>query len=46
MVGGEDFRARLAFHGFDVDEVAVVVVEDKHVGVARAGGLDEASCEI
>ncbi len=46
MVGGEDFWARLAFHGFDMVEVAVVVVEDKHVGVARAGGLDEASCKI
>ncbi len=29
-----------------MDVVAVIVVEEKHVSVARAGGLDEAAREV
>ena len=46
FVGGEDFGASLRFHGLDVDEVAVIVVDDQHVAVAVGGGLDEATSEV
>jgi len=43
LIGGEDGRTFLVWHGFDVDEVAVVIVEDEHVGVATGGRVEEAS---
>ena len=46
FVGGENVGAGLACHGFDVNKVAVVVVDDQHVGVARDGWLDESAGEV
>ena len=46
LESGEDFVAGLASHGLDMDVVAVVVVEDQHVGVAGAGRLDEATSKV
>ena len=46
LESGEDFVAGLASHRLDMNVVAVVVVEDQHVGVAGAGRLDEAAGEI
>jgi hypothetical protein len=34
LVGSQDLGARLALHRFNMDVIAVVVVENKHVGVA------------
>ena len=46
FVCGEDFGAGFAGHGFHVNEIAVVVVDDQHVGVAGDGWLNEASGEV
>jgi hypothetical protein len=46
LLCGKNFGAGFALHRLDMDVVAVVVVENQHVGVARAGWLDEAATEI
>ena len=46
FVGGEDVGAGFACHGFDVDEVAVVVIDYQHVGVAGDGGLNESAGQV
>ena len=46
FVCGEDFGACFAGHGLHVYVIAVIIVDDQHVGVAGNGGLDEASREI
>ena len=46
LVGSEDGGTFLVRHGFNVDEVAVVVVEDEHVAVAARGGVEEASGKV
>jgi hypothetical protein len=43
LVRGEDGGAGLAGHGLGVDGVAVVVIQDEELGVAGAGGEDEAA---
>ena len=42
LVSSKDGRSSSTLHGLDVDVVAIVVIEDEHVGVARAGRRDEA----
>jgi hypothetical protein len=46
FIGVEDGRASSVGHGFDVNVVAIVVIEDKHVGIAGAGGSEEAASLI
>ena len=46
FVGGEDGGARFVGHWLDVDEIAIVVVDYEHVGVAARGWLDEAAGEV
>ena len=43
LVGGKYGGAGATRHGFDVDVIAVVVVEDEHVGVACAGRANKAA---
>jgi hypothetical protein len=45
-VGRQNLGTGTIFHGFDVDEVAIVVIDYKHVCVAGAGGGHKASCEV
>jgi hypothetical protein len=43
LVRGEDGGTGLAGHGLSVDGVAVVVIQDEELGVAGAGGENEAA---
>jgi hypothetical protein len=43
FVGGEDFGGSFVFHGFSMDVITVVIVEDQEFVAARAGRRDEAA---
>ncbi len=45
-VGDKDLGTGLGFHGLDVNEVTVVVIDDEHVAVAIRRGLYEATGEV
>jgi hypothetical protein len=41
FVGGQNLRAGLVLHEFDMDGVAIVIVKNEHVVVAGTGGSEE-----
>jgi hypothetical protein len=43
FVGGKDGAGCFVWHGFRMDGVAIIMVEDEELGVARTGWDDEAS---
>jgi len=43
LVGIQDFTGSLVLHGFGMDVVGIVAVEEQELGVAGAGGDDKAT---